>query len=119
MANNMAALVGAPPIGDGNQRLFPVPQLGASATVAAGAASADIALPTDVIGNAYRGYFVTSTQAAWITFGTVAQTAVASAANNILIPANFFDWLVPPIGATHVAAIQDSAAGKVNFTGAF
>jgi hypothetical protein len=119
MANNMGAAVGAPPQGDGNQRLFPVPQIGASATVVSGAASADIALPTDAAGNAYRGYFVTASQAAWITFGTAAQTAVAAAANNILLPANFFDWIVPPAGATHVAGIQDTAAGKVCFVGAF
>lgn len=115
----MAAPVGAPPVGDGNQRLIAVPQLGAAATLTTGASSTDIALPTDATGAAYKGYFVTTTQAAWITFGTTAQTAVASAANNILLPANFFDWIVPPAGATHVAGIQDSAAGKVCFVGAF
>lgn len=119
MPSNMAALVGAPPIADGNQRIIAFPQIGAAATVASGASSADIALPVDAAGVAYKGYFVTSTAAAWITFGTTAQTAVASAANNVLLPANFWDFLVPPVGATHVAAIQDSSAGKVCFTGAF
>jgi hypothetical protein len=119
MANNIAALGGTPPVSDGSSRAIPVPVIGVSATVASGAASADIALPTDSNGNVYKAYLVTASQGAWITFGTAAQTAVASAANTILLPQNFFDIIAPPPGSTHVAAIQDSAAGKVNFTGLF
>jgi hypothetical protein len=117
--SNMAAQVGAPLVFDGNQRAIAVPQLGASSTLTTGAASADIALPVDANGKAYRAYRVAASAACWVTFGDVAQTAVAGNANNVLIPAGYWDYVVAPLGATHVAGIQDSAAGKCCFTGIF
>ena len=117
MANNMGALALAPPVGPQNQQFPAIPQLGAAASITTGAASVDISLPTDANGAAYKVYFITASVACWITFGTVAQTAVASAAGNILIPANFFDYIAVPTGATHVAAIQEGAAGKITFVG--
>lgn len=115
----VAGLAGVQAKSDSNRNPIAGPVTGAAATVASGAGSANIALPADAAGKPYPAFLVTTSQAAWVCWSNAADAAVASAANTILLPANFWDILAPPAGATSISAIQDTAAGKVCLTGVF
>jgi hypothetical protein len=104
---------------------------GNTAIVAAGAASANIALPVDAAGNQYQAVMLTATQPAWVAFCTsgsdavVAATAPAILVNGFGIP---LVLAVPGAGAGtpirtnagFLAAIEGSAtAGTVCITGLY
>ena len=101
--------------------VIPALRLGNSATVITGAASANMALPLDPNGNLYAAYLVQCLIAAcWWDFVTSgADSVVAAAANSQPAQAGVDLIVVTPPGATNIAAIQQSAAGTLTFTGIF
>lgn len=90
-----------------------IPTIGhaAGADITTGAASARIAIPVCSSGEVPRFIRVACTVAARFRLGTVAITA--GAADVLLMPNDALTMTVP-LGVTHIAAIQDTAAGKVN-----
>lgn len=115
------ALVGATAQRDQQSGAVAVPQAGATSSITTGAASVNASLPKDSNNNYYPAVLITNSgNAAWIAFGTSgADAVVAGTSPAILIPANFFDYIAPPKGATNWCAIQDSAASKVCLVGVF
>jgi len=73
--------------------------------------SARVALPVNSAGIAARIVRVAALNACYCKFGDV---AVVATANNILIQPADSVVLTVPKGATHIAGIQDAAAGKIN-----
>lgn len=75
-----------------------------------GAASASVALPTatDIIQ-------IVTQQDTWVKFGDSGVVAVAATAGNMLLLGGERAYRVPA-GATHMAFIQDSAAGRLSVT---
>jgi len=84
-------------------------QDGASLTT--GAASARVALPVNSAGIAARVVRVAALNACYCKFG---DATVVATANNILVQPADAVLLTVPKGATHIAGIQDAAAGKLN-----
>jgi hypothetical protein len=82
-----------------------------AADIATSGTSARIAIPTASSGEIPRYIRVSSTNAARIRLGT--STVAALATDTLVQPADAMILQVPQ-GVTHIAAIQDSAAGKVN-----
>lgn len=76
-----------------------------------GAASANSALPNASSGEVARYYRITATANAHVRLGVVGLAALATDA--MVVPGESL-ILECPRGYTHVAAIQDSAAGTVN-----
>lgn len=81
--------------------------------IATGAASANSALPNTAAGTAPCAVRIAVTSAAHIKIGTA---GVAAAATDLLVQPNYPTVLGIPNGITHIAAIQDAAAGTVNVT---
>jgi hypothetical protein len=81
------------------------------ANIATGAASANVPIPTAQSGEIPRYVRVIATAAAHVKLGTAGVAAVA--ADLMVQPADSVT-LVVPRGMTHIAAIQDTAAGTVN-----
>jgi hypothetical protein len=79
--------------------------------ITTGAASASAALPVASSGEIARFYRLTATAYAHFRLGAGSATAVATDA--MLIPGESLVVDVPR-GLTHIAAIQDTAAGTVN-----
>lgn len=79
--------------------------------ITTGAASASSALPVASSGEIARYYRITATANAHVRMGIVGLTALATDA--MVVPGESL-ILETPRGITHVAAIQDSAAGSVN-----
>lgn len=82
-----------------------------AADIATSGTSARIAIPTASSGEVPRYIRVSSTVAARVRIGT--STVAALATDTLVQPADAMILQVPQ-GVTHIAAIQDSAAGKVN-----
>lgn len=81
------------------------------ATIATSATSARVALPTNSAGIAARIVRVSALNACYCKFGDV---TVVATANNILVQPADAALLTVPKGATHIAGIQEAAAGKIN-----
>lgn len=82
-------------------------------TLAAGAASANAAIPNAGDGNKPRYIRVASVAAAFVKLGIA---GVAATSNDILVQPADAVILQVPLGVTHFACIQDTVAGKVNVT---
>jgi hypothetical protein len=80
-------------------------------TITTSGTSASATIPTSSDGNPPRYVRVSSTAAAYVKLGTAAATATT---NDMLIQPADAVILHIPGGVTKIAAIQDSAAGKVN-----
>lgn len=101
---------------------------GASVSVASGASSANVALPTDANGRPYQAVLINATAAAWVAFGTSGSDAVVAATSPAIL-VNFAPIVlaIPPAGAGtgsvspagFIAAIQASTAGTVNIVGLY
>lgn len=76
-----------------------------------GAASTSSALPNTLAGIVPRYVRITTTAAAHVRLGVVGLTAVAT---DVMVIAGESLVLEVPQGITHIAAIQDTAAGTVN-----
>lgn len=83
------------------------------ATVATGAASSTIAIPVASSGEIPRFIRLSSTNGVHAKLGIA---AVAATANDMLVTVSDAVILVVPRGVTHIASIQESAAGKLNVT---
>lgn len=81
------------------------------ATLVTGATSAAVALPTNSAGSIARVIRVSAINACYAKIG--ASTVVATNADILIQPADAVVLTVPR-GATHIAGIQDAAAGRLN-----
>jgi len=81
------------------------------ASITTGAASARVALPVCQSQEVPRYIRVSAINACYVRMGT--STVVATSTDTLVQPADAVVMQVPQ-GTTHMAAIQDSAAGKVN-----
>lgn len=81
------------------------------ANIATGAASASVPIPTAQSGEIPRYVRVIATAAAHVKLGT---SSVAAVAADLMVQPADSVTLVVPRGMTHIAAIQDTAAGTVN-----
>lgn len=81
------------------------------ANITTGAASARVAIPTASSGEIPRFIRISAINACHVSLGTVASNAVVT--DCMVQPADAVIMAVPR-GMTHVCAIQDSAAGRVN-----
>jgi hypothetical protein len=81
------------------------------ATLVTGAASASVAIPVASDGNRPRYIRVAGLNACYVKLGTSGVSATN--ADTLIQPADAVILNVP-MGITHIAAIQDSAAGRVN-----
>jgi hypothetical protein len=81
-----------------------------AADITTSGTSARIQIPNDSAGNLPRYIRVVATAAARVRLGDSTVTAVAS--DTLVQPAD--STIVSTNGRTYIAAIQDSAAGKVN-----
>lgn len=81
------------------------------ANITTGAASAAVALPVASSGEIARYYRITATNAAHVRLGLVGLTALAT---DVMVQPGCNLTLDVPRGLTHIAAIQDTAAGTVN-----
>jgi hypothetical protein len=81
-------------------------------TITTGAASANAAIPVASSGEIPRYIRLSATVACHAKLGT--SVAVAATANDTLIMPNDSLILVVPRGVTHIAAIQNAAAGQLN-----
>lgn len=91
------------------------PQIGpgaVSANIAFGAASARVAVPTNAGGGAPRAVRLAATQPCRVRLGD--STVAAVAADMLVQPQN--DVYIFMAGNTHIAAIQESAAGNLSIT---
>lgn len=84
------------------------------ANIATGAASNSIAIPVASSGEIPRYIRLASLNACYAKLGLSA--AVAAVAGDILINVGDTVILAVPRGVTHIAAIQDAVAGKLNVT---
>lgn len=82
-------------------------------TITTSGTSADGTVPTDSSGTLPRYVRIASTAAAHVRIGSGAQTAVTT---DMLVQPGDSVILQCPSTTPHVAAIQDSAAGKVTVT---
>ena len=89
--------------------IYTITQTGANITT--GAASARVAIPTTSSGVLPVAIRVTATVAAHVKIG---DSAVAAVAADTLLGVGYPVILAVPRGVTHIAAIQDAAAGSVN-----
>lgn len=85
--------------------------LSAGASIATSGTSSRVAIPTALSGEIPRYIRVAGTNAGYVRLGT--STVVATASDTLVQPADAVVLHVPQ-GITHIAAIQDSAAGKIN-----
>lgn len=85
----------------------------AGSTIATGAASASIAIPVASSGEIPRFIRLSSSNGVHARLGTA---AVAATANDMLVNVSDAVILTVPRGVTHIAAIQEAAAGKLNVT---
>ena len=81
------------------------------ASITTGGTTARVALPTALSGEIPRYVRVSSLNACYVRLGISTVNAVAT--DTLIQPADSVIMQVPS-GITHMAAIQDSAAGKVN-----
>lgn len=81
--------------------------------ITTGAASANAALPPDASGQVPRKVRISVTSAARVRIGT---SGLAAIATDLLVQPAAPVVLSIPRGLTHIAAIQDTAAGAVNVT---
>ncbi|SDC65711.1 hypothetical protein SAMN05428966_10255 [Massilia sp. PDC64] len=81
------------------------------ANIATGAASARVPIPPASSGEIPRYVRVIATVAAHVKMGTSTVTAVAA---DLMVQPGDSATLTVPRGMTHIAAIQDTAAGTVN-----
>ena len=81
------------------------------ANITTSGTSANAGIPNAADGNKPRYVRIAATAAAYVKLGIAGVTAVAG---DILVQPADAVVLQVPNGVTHVAAIQDSAAGKVN-----
>lgn len=81
------------------------------ANITTGAASASVPIPTAQSGEIPRYVYVTATAAAHVRLGTAAVTALAT---DLMVQPGDSAILAVPRGMTNIAAIQDTAAGRVN-----
>jgi hypothetical protein len=80
-------------------------------TITTSGTSASATIPNDASGNIPRYVRVSATAAAYVKIGVSSATATT---NDILVQPADAIILEIPSGVTKIAAIQDSAAGKVN-----
>lgn len=80
-------------------------------TITTGATSASSALPIASSGEVPRFVRISATAACHVKIG---KSTVAATANDMLIQPGEAEVIHIPQGITHIAAIQDSAAGKCN-----
>lgn len=80
-------------------------------TLTSAVASSNATIPVDAAGNVPRYVRIAATAAAFIKLGVGAPTATA---NDILVQPADAIILHIPSGVTHIAAIRDTADGKVN-----
>lgn len=86
-------------------------QIGAvGSTITTGAASTRITIPTNAAAQKPNYLRIASTAYAFVKIG---DSSVTATSNDILLQPNEELYIVVS-GNTHVAAIQDTAAGKVN-----
>jgi hypothetical protein len=85
--------------------------LATGVSITTGAASASSALPTMLSGERPRYIRVSGINACYARLGT--SGVVATSTDTLIQPADAVIMAVPS-GVTHIAAIQDSAAGKLN-----
>lgn len=90
---------------NGAEATAPV-RLGASAFLAAPAASVTVTLPTDTAGNAYAAFRITAAGSAWFGFGS--GPATVGGANEWLITPGMLVDVIPPVGSTQLSAILDT-----------
>lgn len=83
----------------------------AAADITTSGVTARIAIPVCSSGEVPRFIRVSATVAARFRLGTVAITAGAA---DVLVQPSDALIMTVPLGVTHIAAIQDTAAGKVN-----
>lgn len=81
------------------------------ATLVTGAASARVALPNNSAGSVARVIRVSGINACYAKLGD--SSVVATNADILIQPADAVVLTVPR-GATHIAGIQDAAAGRMN-----
>lgn len=83
------------------------------ANIVTGAASASVAIPVAQSGEVPRIVRIAATVNARVKLGTVGVAAVAA---DMLIQPSDGVLMTIPRGITHIAAIQDTAAGMVSIT---
>lgn len=80
-------------------------------TLTSTSVSSSAAIPVDASGNVPRYVRIVATAAAYVKLGIGSATATTS---NILVQPSDSILLHIPSGVTHIAAIRDTADGKVN-----
>lgn len=83
------------------------------ATIASIAASSITDIPVDTAGNVPRYVRIAATAAAFVKVSTTAAAAAATANDILVQPADAIILHIPS-GVTKIAAIRDTADGKVN-----
>ena len=83
----------------------------AGSTITTSASSSRVAIPNASDGGVPRYIRVAATAACYVKIGTSGVTATTS---DVLVQPADAIVLHIPLGITHIAAIQDSAAGKCN-----
>lgn len=87
----------------------------AGAYITTGAASQNVALPTDSSGGNPRYIRVSASAAAYVRLGK--DNTVAATANDMMVqPGDAVIMAVANAGETYIAALQVSAAGKVQIS---